>query len=155
MMKMNNSQLTPQQQELKKRLEEIRRNREAASHTDGEADTEVLRRSKGPKRNTRPQRNRRNKEAQRKRRQPAQTTRSAKPVESKKTAQQVQRVETRQSAIFDEEISEKTSKRVTQKRKTKKKNSLINQLSDADELTNAIILNEVLSKPIALRKRNR
>ena len=54
-----------------------------------------------------------------------------------------------------EAIAKKRSKRTKKTKSPKSSKTLIQQLSDGQSVADAIVLSEVLSKPIALRKRNR
>lgn len=140
---MNNSSLTPQQEELKKRLEKIRNERNAKAGTSPGQNTQ----SQQPKRvETRPRRNEKAPQQQRRQERTSSTPAASSLSQSKMEAQEKR----------DRELLKRTQQKkqvVSQKPKTKKKNSLIKQLTDSDLLADAIILSEVLSKPIALRKR--
>ncbi len=139
-MKMNNSPLTPQQKELKKRLEEIRRKRNAETASPRPTADSPPKRNKGAQR-TRPK----------ERKQPQME------MPSPPSIQRERKVETPQPSIVEREIGAPRKKRrqTASTSPKRKKSPLIQQLTNRDSLANAMILNEVLSKPIALRKRNR
>ena len=130
------------QQELVKRLEEIRKKRQQEANPTPRNQIEIdqARQNEAPKRrNVQPQKRKQKKS-------------SSQPVD-RNTAQ------LEQYKVYQEEVkiqrpsSKKESKATNQQRKKKKKN-LIKQLSDSHSLANALILNEVLSKPIALSNKN-
>lgn len=145
-MKMNNSQLTPKQEELKKRLEQIRSQRNA----------ETAQKQNAQKQNTQRTRTtaRRNENAPRnapQQQQQKRTTVSAPAPLVRSDAED----EANQEDFYRERMRKARNKKqvVIQKPKRKKKNSLVKQLTDSDSLADAIILSEIVSKPIALRKR--
>ncbi len=140
-MKMNNTPLTSQQQELKKRLEEIRQKRNAKA---------------APRQNRKQQTPRRNERAQKREPLPRkQPQKSSSPAPS---VHRDRKMETTQSEIARQEISASRTKRRQRTKpssKNRKKNKLVKQLTYADSLRDAMILTEVVSKPIALRNRKR
>lgn len=137
---MNNTPLTPKQEELKKRLEQIRRQRNEEARAEQNAEKPVPK-----KMETRPRRNEKMPQQQRQKQKPVPTplTRSESDTELK---QPEIRKELRESTHKSKQV-------VTQVPKLKNKNSLVKQLSSGDRLVDTIILSEVLSKPIALRKK--
>lgn len=137
---MNNSPLTPKQEELKKRLEQIRRQRNEEARAEQNAEKPVPK-----KMETQSRRNEKMPQQQRQKQKPVPTplTRSETDTELK---QQEIRKELRESTHKSKQV-------VTQVQKLKNKNSLVKQLSSGDRLVDTIILSEVLSKPIALRKK--
>lgn len=131
---MNNSELTPKQEELKRRLEQIRRQRNAEAankNTQKQAPKSTKTQSK---RNDKADR----KTSQQKRQQDKPM--NAPLVQSKTEAK-----------LKEDELYKKQD--MAKKIEHKKKNSLVKQLTDSNRLKDAIILSEVLSKPIALRKK--
>lgn len=144
------------QQELVKRLEEIRKQRGASAEAT-ETRSETKRRQPTQKRNEETQQRRRRGSEQRRttaeqRRKPSSTTQ---PVEqtrepfdtSYKSMENPYQRPTRPRPV------KKEMKRIKDTKKSSE--TFIDQLSDGNKLAQAIVLSEVLSKPIALRKRNR
>ena len=145
-MMMNNAPLTPKQEELKKRLEKIRSQRNAESGAGRNAQKQDSKRvDTKSRRNEKTPRN-----APQQQRQKEKTVSAPKPL-----IQSESETELKQEKIQRESMRKVRNQKqvVSQKPKIKKKNSLIKQLSDSDSLRDAIILSEVLSKPVALRKR--
>ena len=145
-MKMNNSELTPKQEELKKRLEQIRTQRNAETAAGRNAQKQEPKRAKAQSR----------KSEHRPRNAPQQQHPQKKAVNAPAPlVQSKTEVESKREEIYREKMRKARSKKqvVSQRPKIKKKNSLVKQLSDSDSLADAIILSEVLSKPIALRKK--
>ena len=116
-METNNSELSSQQEELKKRLEEIRNRRKAEDSPRRNASNQTPRRNEGTQKNPTSKK----------------TQASASPTPSLQTER-----------VKKEASSSKPIKRRTynepKKIKNKKKNELVKQLTNADSLKNAMIL---------------
>lgn len=129
-----------------------RRNEQAPSRTGRNQESRPMERKTTQSRNRRVVPNRRNEKpvSERGRRSPInENTRTLK--------EQRQRFSSKDYAGLRAEIKASSRQEQMQKKATKRKksshNNLIKQLSDGDKLADAIILSEILSKPVALRKK--
>lgn len=164
----NDSNLNPKQRELVERLEEIRRHRSGQTQSDVEGTERSLEQpvdSKTKDRNrprprqsmSRPQ----TKKAQNQRRNERVSQRKRDEIrDSTIQSQEIRSLESTSGLSDDSfysnrERAAKSRKKARSKKKAKKSNHLIKQLSDGHKLADAIILSEVLSKPVALKKRYR
>lgn len=179
----NNTPRNEKQQELIKRLEEIRSQR-AAGEISNQSRKQVeelqyeevtpRKRNKNAQRSTvsRQEQRRMNQRSSSRRRQTSQpsTNRPLQPssgVDGDKdkyysaedaSLEGISLEGVSQEMIRDEIHDQIRTDDLTQKKKKQQKDyssSLLNQLSHGENLAQAIILNEVLSKPIALRYKNR
>lgn len=153
---MNSNQsknLTQKQQELVKRLENIRNNRDSTSEQlkkpEQTRDSATAQRRNENTRQNRPAPTNTREKVEQKR------TRTAKPSEfARPVVEPVVKAEPR---IEYKPRIVQPRKRIQQPKVAakKKKNAehYINQLSDGKKLSQAIILSEILDKPVALRKR--
>lgn len=140
-MSSENTGRNAKQQELVKRLEEIRKQRTAAET---------------------PTRSNKQNSSQAKTRKRKQKAQKPKSNQRRRNEQQAQKQTKEHSSYPQKAKQRQTAKTKRHRAKTTgshqqstKKNSLIKQLSDRQSITDAMILSEVLSKPIALRDRNR
>lgn len=142
---MNSNQskkLTPKQTELVKRLERIRRNKDSAKE-DLTKDASKERAQKAQPRN---------KNIQQERKESGQKRESF----SRPTEGQTERNQRKESPYYDSNRRKnlhKAKKKKTVMKKKKKSKSFMNQLSDGNSLSQAIILSEILDKPVSLRKK--
>lgn len=155
----NNPNLNPKQEELVKRLEEIRRRRNLQGNKQESLESTVDKRSleqQGERRNRNKNKQKRS-SAKPKRNQPTRSS-TKKNQQSKQTRQSEYKGQTSYPERTNQYSSKERIKQMSssqQKQRNKNGSSLIEQLSDGDKLADAIILSEILSKPVALRKRYR
>lgn len=164
----NDPNLNTKQRELVKRLEEIRRQRSGQTQSDVEGNEQSLEQQPDSRMNDRNRPRQRQttsrphtrKAASRRRNERANQRNSSETRDSDIRSQEMRSMESTSrtgdysSSIGIEEPS-RSRKTSRQKKRTRKSNHLIKQLSDGNRLADAIILNEVLSKPVALKKRYR
>lgn len=154
-MKRNNSTETSQKQaELKKRLQEIRQQRleieqaERAGVDMRQSETRI------PKSNLNKNKRNRNQQQTRQRSNSQEQHSRSEPISLESTDDSYSSRKYRQ-ARSESANKNKRIQETAQKMSKKKKNPLISQLSNSENLAQAFILSEVLSKPVALRKRRR
>lgn len=126
--------LSPKQKELVKRLEEIRRNKNNTKEDSKETT------KKGQPRNKNMQQER-NKSKQKKKS-------FARPTEER-----TQRKETPSYASNRRMKTNEPKKNQTVTKRKEKSKDLINQLSKGNSLSQAIVLSEILGKPVSLRRK--
>ena len=146
----NNSNLNPKQKDLVKRLEEIRQNRKMQ-------ETQEKVQKKAPSKRSLEQQDRSKKRNRNQQQRPAKKAQQA-PTAGRQKKKQSTQSQKQRSARKQTSYPRKYSsvKQPPQSKQTRKnKDRLIEQLSDSDKLADAIILSEILSKPVALRKRYR
>ncbi|SHE93469.1 hypothetical protein SAMN02745249_01465 [Atopostipes suicloacalis DSM 15692] len=141
----NNPNLNPKQEKLVKRLEEIRRKRNMQETQKATPDRTKEKRSLEQQDS---QKRNRNKQQRPTRKTKQSSTPSAQ--KRKQLTQSKKREPSRKSTSYPGQYA--TTKQSTQS-KQQSKNRLIEKLSDGDQLADAIILSEILSKPVALRNR--
>lgn len=167
----NNSGQSEKQKELVRRLEEIRRQRGTterrnAGQRQAKSQSESRRTSQTPRRNegqqerpSRPsQRTTNRQENPFSRRQPNADRLTQPTYRQQPTIEEGDPI-TSSESISDlskiDEISESSTPYSRKKNSSKMGKNVVRQLSQGDGLAQAFILNEVLSKPIALRKKYR
>lgn len=150
---MNSNQsknLTQKQQELVKRLESIRNNRESTGQVvnKNKSSANAQRRNEDSRQN-RPVPTHSKNKVDNKRTRPANQSKFARPAEDAPVIVE-QRAEYKPRVVQPRKKVQRP--RVT---KTKKKNEdhYIKQLTNGKKLAQAIVLSEILDKPISLRKR--
>lgn len=171
------------QQELKKRLEEIRQQRAAAEASGDDRNlqrtlddvykdvTRTTRRNVGQQsqrpsrqsrrdaeqpRNTQQRRSQQQRDnAQQRRNAPMeQSTHAATSYEQQAKERKLDEYFSREETASPEVVKVQKASTLRNDKKTNiSSKSLLNQLSSGENIAQAIILNEILSKPIALRKR--
>lgn len=168
-MNSNNPNLNRKQEELVKRLEEIRRKRNVQD-TDTQANDSLEGRS--IEQQSEPRNRNQNKQKRTttkpKRRSSTKSRRNEPQKRNKQTEyteqipRQTEGVSLESTSVGNRYSSQPSRNQLSNKRanapnKSKKQNgsNLIEQLSDGNKLADAIILSEILSKPVALKKRYR
>lgn len=153
----NPSGQSQKQRELVERLEEIRQKRNTA---EGRKTTQTQRRNEGQQ-TKRPARETRRKANQQKKSAPGRQVDTGQfnqpSYQQKQTIEE--RASMRSSTIGDisevsdiKDMGQKTSsRRIT----SKSASNIINKLSNGNSLAESMVINEILSKPIALKKRYR
>lgn len=149
----NNPNLNPKQEELVKRLEEIRRKRNARSTTTKANDSlegTSLEQQKEP-------RNRKQKRNQNRKQNRKQQTEYIDQIPPQTEGVSLESTSLENKYSPQRNRNKLLNKQASVQNKAKKQNgrTLIEQLSDRKELRDAIILSEILSKPVALKKRYR
>lgn len=141
----SSGRLTPKQQELVKRLEKIRQNKEVIRQEAPKVEPIKVEPPKSINKSPR-----RNEEAQ-------QRTRKAPPKENKFARPTAER---KVPDDFSESLAAQRQRRQVPVPQAKRKAAVrekpkryINQLSDGHSLAQAIVLSEILDKPVALRRR--
>lgn len=153
-MNSNQSQkLTQKQKELVKRLENIRSNRDGQNKNlneekSGKSSTRSQRRNENTMQNQDPARNKR-KNSQRPRTQ----TTFGRPIEPKSVTADLKEEYQRKSVQKPKKVSRPKKEIRSKKRVRKEGEHLIKQLSNGKKLSQAIILSEILDKPVALRRK--
>lgn len=158
--------LNPRQQELIKRLEEIRRQRLEQERKTDKTRPAPARADSSQRRNEQAQQRRKRGTQQQPTRpvnqQDAKTDRRVAaprrtaPASSQRPVTQQTPRDTAYTQAQRSQAKQRTKTAGSRKKDTKKINSkpLLEQLSNGNSLSQALILSEVLSKPIALRKIN-
>lgn len=143
-MSSNQTDRNARQQELVQRLEEIRKKRQQDANLTPRHQMEV------------PQ-NRRNVGAQKRKVVPQKSKEKQQPLEqpTDKRMSQLEEYRAHEAMMDQRKYGAKKKPSIVKPKKKQNKNSLVKQLSDSHKLADAIVLNEVLSKPIAFRKNNR
>lgn len=163
-MSSNNPNLNPKQQELVDRLERIRQRRSASENEADLVNEDRQVQQPSPKRSNRNKqthtsaRPRNRNEAPKKRNQAAPRNReSQRKQRSHESIESVRQYS--KSGLATYTAPRTTTRSTNKKQSTRKKqqkvgeNNLIKQLSDGNKLADAMILSEILSKPVALRKK--
>ena len=130
-----------------------RRNEQAPSRTGRNQESRPMERKTTQSRNRRVVPNRRNEKpvSERGRRSPInENTRTRKEQHQKFSSEDYAALRAEIKAGSRQEQVRKTA---AKRKKAQRQNHLIKQLSDGDKLADAIILSEILSKPVALRKK--
>lgn len=166
-MNSNNPNLNRKQEELVKRLEEIRRKRNVQD-TDTQANDSLEGRSLEQQSEPR-NRNKQKRTTTKPKRRSSTKSRRNEPQKRNKQTEYTEQIPRQTEGVSLESTSvgnryssrpnrnQLSNKRANAQNKFKKQNgsNLIEQLSDGNKLADAIILSEILSKPVALKKRYR
>lgn len=166
-MNSNNPNLNRKQEELVKRLEEIRRKRNVQD-TDTQANDSLEGRSIEQQSEPR-NRNKQKRTTTKPKRRSSTKSRRNEPQKRNKQTEYTEQIPRQTEGVSLESTSvgnrysprpsrnQLSNKRANAQYKSKKQNgsNLIEQLSDGNKLADAIILSEILSKPVALKKRYR
>lgn len=138
-MNSNNQELNPRQRELVERLEEIRQKRMATDPVNKRAEDVGEQRRQEPQTRRNRNRNRR---------------RTIREAENRTQKREVLQEKARQAAATKiERRPTQTQRKSTPKHSKNSGKNIIETLSDGDKLADAMILSEILSVPVALRKR--
>lgn len=144
----NSSQTSKQQEELINRLEEIRRKRLQSSEDRADekrAGTFTQKRKRNKQRNAGENRNRKPVQEQVNQKKPIEQSLEGQSYDLTSLPPQPNTRQTRRA--------EKQIKKKSPNIRTNEANSLLEQLSNSEKLAQTIALSEILSKPVALRKR--
>ncbi len=142
--------MTQKQRELIKKLEEIRSSRDGINQTEKQpTPTQPKRRNEKYAQKREPVKEL----AKKKRKRTVSQEKFARPIE--KTPEKTKKTDTYQRNFDKRQQSVRRSKKVipVKKVKEKKEKRFLDQLSDGNKLSEAIVLSEILGKPVALRKR--